>query len=81
MEKKNVIETPTLADYLINSLDKPVAVKGGGTLKDPVDGHEMTATEAIAMKMMQNALNGDIKAAQFIMQLEQSRRLQQKNKK
>lgn len=81
MAKQNEIETPTLADYLINSLDKPVAVKGGGTLKDPVDGHEMIATEAIAMKMLQNALNGDIKSAQFIMQLEQSRRLQQKNKK
>ena len=70
MAKQDKIQTLTLADYLINQLDKPVAVKGGGFLKDPVDGHEMTTMEAIGMKMLQNALNGDIKAAQFIMQLE-----------
>ena len=81
MAKQNEIQTPTLADYLINQLDKPVAVKGGGFLKDPVDGHEMTTMEAIGMKMLQNALNGDIKAAQFIMQLEANNRLKQRNKK
>jgi len=74
-------ETLSVQEYLINQLDKPVAVKGGGVLKDPIDGHEMTATEAIGMKIMQNALNGDIKSAQFIMQLEASHRLQQSRKK
>ena len=70
-------ETLSVQDYLINQLGKPVAVKGGGTLRDPVDGHEMTATEAIAMKIMQNALNGDVKSAQFVMQIEAAHRLQQ----
>lgn len=72
------METKTVQEYLINSLEKPVAIKGGGTLKDPIDGHEMTATEAIAAKIMQNALNGDLKAAQFVMQLEANERIKKK---
>ena len=74
-------EVMTLQDHLIARLEMPVAVKGGGTLKDPVDGHEMTATEAIAFKMMEKALSGDVRSAQFIMQLEQAHRLQQQRKK
>ena len=42
------IEELSIQDYLINQLGQPVAVKGGGTLKDPTDGHEMTAKEAVA---------------------------------
>ena len=73
--------TLTVQDYLINALDKPVAVKGGGFLKDPTDGHELTAMEAISMKVMQNALNGDLKSVQFIIQIEQAHRLQSKRNK
>ena len=69
-----------LQGYILERLDKPVPVKGGATLKDPLDGHEMTATEAIAYKMMEKALAGDVRSAQFIMQLEQSHRLQQQRK-
>lgn len=81
MAKKDKIEfdSPTLQDYLIMQLDKPVAIKGGGTLKDPTDGHELTATEAIAMKIMQNALSGDLKSADYIIRLESVRRAR-KNK-
>ena len=75
------IEELSIQDYLINQLGQPVAVKGGGTLKDPTDGHEMTAKEAMAMKIMQNALNGDLKSVQFVMQLEQSHKLQAKRNK
>ena len=78
-------EVMTLQDHLIARLEMPVAVKTKdgktGTLKDPVDGHEMTATEAIAFKMMEKALSGDVRSAQFIMQLEQAHRLQQQRKK
>ena len=80
-KKEEQIERLSVQDYLINALDKPVAVKGGGYLKDPTDGHEMTAMEAMSMKVMQNALNGDLKSIQFIMQLEQAHRLQQQRKK
>lgn len=71
----------SLQEHIIARLDMPVAVKGGGTLKDPLDGHEMTATEAIAYRMMEKALAGDTKAAQFIMQLEANSRAMQRNKK
>ena len=82
MAKKDDKQEPmTLQEYIIARLEMPVAVKGGGTLKDPVDGHEMTATEAIAFKMMEKALSGDVRSAQFIMQLEQAHRLQQQRKK
>ena len=80
-KEQEQIERLSVQDYLINALDKPVAVKGGGYLKDPTDGHEMTAMEAMSMKVMQNALNGDLKSIQFIMQLEQAHRLQQQRKK
>ena len=79
-EKDDKQEPMTLQEYIIARLDQPVLVKGGSFATDPVDGHQLTATEAIAMKMMQNALNGDIKAAQFIMQLEAADRLQKKRK-
>lgn len=75
------IEELSIQDYLINQLGQPVAVKGGGTLKDPIDGHEMSAKEAMAMKIMQNALNGDLKSVQFVMQLEAQQRLQTKRNK
>lgn len=68
----------TITEYLIAQLEQPVLstqvdedgkkVKKNAT--DPRDGHELTAREAIAMKLMQNALNGDIKSAQFIMEQE-----------
>ena len=79
-KEQEQIETLSVQDYLLQQLGQPVAVKGGGTLKDPTDGHEMTAKEAMAMKIMQNALNGDIRSAQFIMQLEAQQRLQNKRK-
>ena len=73
-----------LQGYILERLDKPVPVKnkdgGTGLLKDPLDGHEMTVTEAIAYRMTEKALAGDVKAAQFIMQLEAQQRLQNKRK-
>ena len=68
----------TITEYLVAQLEQPVIttqigddgkkVKKNAT--DPRDGHELTAKEAIAMKLLQNALNGDIKAAQIIMEQE-----------
>ena len=79
-EKDDKQEPMTLQEYIIARLEMPVAVKGGGTLKDPVDGHEMSATEAIAFKMVEKALSGDSRAATFCMQLQASDRLQRKHK-
>ena len=81
MAKKDDKQEPlTLQEYIISRLDQPVLVKGGSFATDPVDGHQLTATEAIAMKMMQNALNGDIKAAQYIQSIQLGAELNRKRK-
>lgn len=81
MAKKDDKQEPlTLQDYIIARLEQPVLVKGGSFATDPVDGHQLTATEAIAMKMMQNALNGDIKAAQYIQSIQLRAELNRKRK-
>jgi len=79
MAKKE--EDKTLQEQIVARLEMPVAVKGGTTLKDPIDGHEMTAQEAIAYRMIEKALAGDVRCAQFVMQLEANNRLMQRNKK
>ena len=79
-KKDDKQEQLTLQDYIIARLEQPVLVKGGSFATDPVDGHQLTATEAIAMKMMQNALNGDIKAAQYIQSIQLRAELNRKRK-
>ena len=44
--------------------------KDGNTLKDPHDGHEMTAEEAIAHNMINAAMKGDTKAAAYIQNIQ-----------
>lgn len=73
-------EEMTIGEILVEQLHQPVLTtqvdpkdpkkKITANATDPRDGHELTAKEAIAMKLLQNALNGDIKAAQFIMDQE-----------
>ena len=67
-----------MTEYLVAQLEQPVLTtqvdKDGNKIRanatDPRDGHELTAKEAIAMKLLQNALNGDINSANFIMEQE-----------
>ena len=56
---KQFTSQPSLQDLIIDRLDKPVPVRGGGTMKDPLDGHEMTTLEMIAYKMTEQAMSGD----------------------
>lgn len=73
----------SVSEYIIAQLEQPVlvntidenGVKKKVNATDPRDGHELTAREAIATKLLQNALNGDIKAAQFIMETEKNERM------
>lgn len=69
----------TITEYLVAQLEQPVLTtqkdeRTGETVRrnatDPRDGHELSAKEAIAMKLLQNALNGDINSAKFIMEQE-----------
>lgn len=47
MAKNNKDELPdipeTMEDYMLQQLKKTVILKDGNTLKDPHDGHELTA--------------------------------------
>lgn len=78
-KKDEKSEELTITEYLVAQLHQPVLTtqrnEETGKMEkvnatDPRDGHELTAKEAIAMKILQNALSGDIKAAQFVMEQE-----------
>ncbi len=48
-DKEQLADIPeTMEDYMLQQLKKTVILKDGNTLKDPHDGHELTAEEAIA---------------------------------
>lgn len=62
-------EQQTMEDYLLSQLDQPVLLKDGSVATKP-DGTAMTKTEAIATNILNNAMKGDMKAAEFIMRLQ-----------
>ena len=74
MAKNNKEQLPdvpdTMEDYMLQQLKKTVILKDGNTLKDPHDGHELTAEEAIAHNMINAAMKGDVKAAQYIQNIQ-----------
>lgn len=60
----------TMEDYLLSQLDEPVVLKDGSVATKP-DGTPMTKNEAIATNILNQAMKGDIKAAQYINSLQQ----------
>ena len=48
----------TMEDYLLSQLEEQVVLKDGSTLKGQ-DGHVMTKQEAIAVNLINNAMNGE----------------------
>lgn len=62
-------EQMTMEDYLLSQLDTPVKMKNGSiALKE--DGTPMTKQEAIATNILNLAMKGDVKAAQYIQSLQ-----------
>lgn len=59
----------TMEEYLLSQLDMPVITKDGKEIANP-DGSAMTHQQAIAKAILTNAMKGDIKAAQYIQQLQ-----------
>ena len=55
----------TMEEYLLSQLDTPVILKDGTTMNKP-DGTPMTKQEAIATNILNLAMKGDVKAAQYI---------------
>ena len=70
MAKKDEPEQPqTLEDFLLSQLDQPVIIKDGSTAMGP-DGKPLTKQQAIAMNLLNQAMKGDIKAAEFVMRIQ-----------
>ena len=73
-------EQMTMEEYLLSQLDTPVTLKDGSVATKP-DGSAMTKQEAIATNILNQAMKGDVKAAQYINQLQLRAQLTKKNKK
>ncbi len=54
---------------MLSQLDTPVVLKDGTEMKAP-DGHVMTKQEAIATNILNMAMKGDVKAAQYIQNIQ-----------
>ena len=70
----------TMEDYVLSQLKQTVILKSGDTLKDVHDGHELTAEEAIAHNLINNAMKGDVRAAQYIQNIQMWNQLTKKKK-
>lgn len=70
----------TMEDYVLSQLKQTVILKSGDTLKDVHDGHELTAEEAIAHNLINNAMKGDVRAAQYIQNIQMRNQLTKKKK-
>ena len=58
-----------MEEYLLSQLYTPVVLKDGTQMKAP-DGHIMTKQEAIATNILNMAMKGDVKAAQYIQNIQ-----------
>ena len=68
-----------MEDYLLSQLAEPVILKDGSQAVAP-DGHVLTKQEAIATNILNLAMKGDIKAAQYINGLQLKAELNRKRK-
>lgn len=75
--KKEPQEQQTMEDYLLAQLDTPVTLKDG-TIATKPDGTPMTKQEAIAINILNLAMKGDVKAAQYIQNLQARTKLMKK---
>jgi len=71
----------TIEEYIVSQLQTEVKLKDGTMLTDPTDGHVLTKQEAIASSILNLAMKGDIKAAQYINNLQLRMQIQQQQKK
>ena len=67
----------TMEEYLLSQLETPVRLKDG-SIATKEDGTAMTKQEAIATNILNQAMKGDVKAAQYIQNLQLRSKLQKK---
>ena len=78
MSKKTEPDPPqTMEDYLLAQLNENVLLKDGTTATGP-DGKPLTKQQAIAMNIMNQAMKGDLKAAEFVMRIQAMNRTRKK---
>ena len=70
-------ETQTMEEYLLSQLDTPVILKDGTMMKKP-DGTPMTKQEAIATNILNQAMKGDTRAAQYIQNIQMRAKIMKK---
>ena len=75
MAKDN--EQQTMEEYLLSQLDTPVVLKDGTMMQKP-DGSPMTKQEAIATNILNLAMKGDVKAAQYIQNIQMRAKIMKK---
>ena len=75
MAKDN--EQMTMEEYLLSQLDTPVILKDGTMMTKP-DGTPMTKQEAIATNILNQAMKGDTKAAQYIQNIQMRAKIMKK---
>ena len=76
-KKEQTEQAQTLEDFLLSQLDQPVILKEGGQAMGP-DGKPLTKQQAIAMNLLNQAMKGDIKAAEFVMRIQAVNRARRK---
>jgi hypothetical protein len=74
---KNKEPEMTMEEYLLSQLDTPVVLKDGTQMK-AADGHIMTKQEAIATNILNQAMKGDVKAAQYIQNIQMRAKIMKK---
>ena len=67
----------TMEEYLLSQLDTPVVLKDGTMMTKP-DGSPMTKQEAIATNILNLAMKGDVKAAQYIQNIQRRAKIMKK---
>ena len=67
----------TMEEYLLSQLDTPVVLKDGTMMTKP-DGSPMTKQEAIATNILNLAMTGDVKAAQYIQNIQMRAKIMKK---
>lgn len=68
-----------MEEYLLSQLSEPVILKDGSVARTP-DGKPLTKQQAIATNILNQAMKGDIKAAQYIQSLQVREQLNKKRK-
>ena len=70
-------EQMTMEEYLLSQLETAVTMKDGTVVTKP-DGTPLTKQEAIATNILNQAMKGDLKSAQYIQNIQMRAKIMKK---